>query len=90
MQADSAEAIGGGTPSRDAAGAADRRFGTCRRLLGLGAATALFFTAVVPIGLVMRVFGRDKLRLRRDAGAASYWIGRDPPGPAPGSMTRQR
>jgi hypothetical protein len=49
----------------------------------------LFYVVLVPIGSVMRVFGKDPLRLRRDAGAPSYWIPRTPPGPPPDSMTNQ-
>ena len=30
-----------------------------------------------------------RIRLRRDPGAASYWIERDPPGPKPESMVEQ-
>ena|SRR5438034_1071185 len=44
-----------------------------------------FFGAVVPIGLALRLFGKDPLRLRR--GAGSYWIERQPPGPEPRTMT---
>lgn len=49
----------------------------------------LFFVAVTPTGLLMRVFGKDPLRLRRDPAAASYWIVRDDPGPAPETMKNQ-
>lgn len=42
-----------------------------RAILGL-----VFFVIVTPIGLVMRLFGKDPLRLRR---SASYWIVRDKP-----------
>ncbi len=49
----------------------------------------LFYGAVTPIGLLMRALGKDPLRLRRDAHAASYWIPRDPPGPPPQSMKNQ-
>ena len=49
----------------------------------------VFFTTVVPIGLMMRALGKDPLRLKRDASAASYWIMRDPPGPAPDTMKNQ-
>jgi len=50
---------------------------------------ALLFCAIVtPVGLLMRALGKDPLRLRRQ-GAASYWILRQPPGPAPGSMKDQ-
>ena len=34
----------------------------------------LFYGVVTPVGLTMRAFGKDPLRLRRDANAASYWI----------------
>jgi hypothetical protein len=50
---------------------------------------AVFFLCVTPIGLIMRLFGKDVLSLRRRADLASYWIVRDPPGPEPGTMTNQ-
>ena len=49
----------------------------------------LFYATVTPIGILMRWAGKDPLRLRRDAAAASYWIPREPPGPAPDSMKQQ-
>lgn len=49
----------------------------------------LFFVVVTPIGLFMRMLGKDLLRLRRDAGTKSYWIDRTPPGPAPDTMKNQ-
>lgn len=52
-------------------------------------AGVVFFGVVTPIGLAMRLAGKEFLRLRRDAGAASYWIERDPPGPPPESMSNQ-
>jgi hypothetical protein len=33
--------------------------------------------------------GKDMLRLKRDPDSASYWIIRQPPGPAPGTMKDQ-
>src|ERR1700692_1669060 len=50
---------------------------------------AVFFLCVTPIGLIMRLLGKDVLSLRRRADLPSYWIVRDPPGPTPGSMTDQ-
>jgi hypothetical protein len=50
---------------------------------------AVFFLCVTPIGLILRLVGKDVLSLRRRADLASYWIARDPPGPAPGTMTNQ-
>jgi predicted membrane metal-binding protein len=49
----------------------------------------LYATTIVPMGLVMRLAGRDPLRLRFDPSAPSYWIPREPPGPPPESMTNQ-
>ncbi len=49
----------------------------------------IYATTVVPIGLWLRLRGRDLLRLRREPAAASYWIPREPPGPAPESMRHQ-
>ena len=49
----------------------------------------VFFTTVTPIGLVRRWLGKDPLRLRWDRDAVTYWIARDPPGPAPDTMSRQ-
>jgi hypothetical protein len=49
----------------------------------------LFFLTITPIGLVMRAFGKDFLRLKLDGGARSYWIERAPPGPPPQSMRNQ-
>ncbi len=49
----------------------------------------IYITTIVPIGLYMRARGRDLLRLKRDPRADSYWIVRQPPGPAPQTMSDQ-
>jgi hypothetical protein len=49
----------------------------------------LFYGVLVPMGVVMRLAGKDPLRLKRDVTASSYWIPRKPPGPPPDSMTNQ-
>jgi hypothetical protein len=49
----------------------------------------LFFTTVTPIGLLMRALGKDPLRLRFDRETPTYWIERQPPGPAGETMSRQ-
>lgn len=49
----------------------------------------LFFVALTPVGLLMRATGKDPMRLRREANATSYWIVRQPPGPAPETMKHQ-
>lgn len=49
----------------------------------------VFFTTITPIGLLLRLLGKDPLRLRLDREASTYWIDRRPPGPSPESMPRQ-
>jgi flagellar biosynthesis protein FlhB len=49
----------------------------------------LFYGVLVPIGVVMRLAGKDPLRLKYDATTPSYWIPREPPGPPPDSMNNQ-
>lgn len=49
----------------------------------------MFYSTVLPVGLLMRLAGKDPLRLKRDPQAPSYWIVRRPPGPAPESMSNQ-
>ena len=49
----------------------------------------LFFGVLTPIGVLIRLTGKDPLRLKRDSGTDSYWIPREPPGPPPDSMTNQ-
>ena len=49
----------------------------------------LFYLVVTPTGLILRLSGKDLLRLAREPDAASYWIARTPPGPAGSGMPRQ-
>jgi hypothetical protein len=49
----------------------------------------LFFSTIVPFGLIMRLMNRDVLRLRWDRASRSYWIPREPHGPPPESMKDQ-
>jgi hypothetical protein len=49
----------------------------------------LFFLVITPAAILLRLFGKDPLRLHYDKSAASYWIPRDPPGPAPDTMANQ-
>lgn len=49
----------------------------------------LFYGTVLPTGLIARAMGKDLLRLKREPDAASYWIVRRPPGPAPETMKDQ-
>ena len=41
----------------------------------------MFYGAILPMGLLLRMLGKDLLRLKREPQAASYWIAREPPGP---------
>ena len=49
----------------------------------------MFFGVVAPTGLLMRLVGKDPLRLRLDEQARTYWIERRPPGPSPESFKDQ-
>jgi predicted membrane metal-binding protein len=49
----------------------------------------VFVLTVIPTALVMRLRGRDLLRLKIDRQAKSYWILREPPGPAGDTMRNQ-
>ncbi len=49
----------------------------------------LFYLAVTPTAWMMRLAGKDSLRLRFDPAATSYWLPRHPPGPAPKGMSNQ-
>jgi len=49
----------------------------------------LFYLVITPLGLMLRIAGKDPLRLKFDREARSYWIRREPPGPPPDSMTNQ-
>lgn len=49
----------------------------------------MFYLLIMPIGLVMRLSGKDLLRQKPDPDSPSYWIKRDPPGPPKDSLHRQ-
>lgn len=49
----------------------------------------IFLLTILPIGLLLRAFGKDPLRLKFEPDAKTYWIERDPPGPAPDTMPQQ-
>lgn len=40
----------------------------------------LFFIVITPMGVAMRMLGKDPLRLRLDRNTKTYWIERVPPG----------
>jgi predicted membrane metal-binding protein len=49
----------------------------------------LFIVVVTPVGFLMRLFGKDPLRLKFEPASKSYWIKRSPPGPVAGSLKNQ-
>jgi hypothetical protein len=49
----------------------------------------IYATTVLPIGLIMRLLGKDLLRLKINEADASFWIVRAPPGPEPESLKEQ-
>jgi hypothetical protein len=49
----------------------------------------MFFVVFTPAAAALRLLGQDPLRLKFDHGAATYWITRNPPGPAPETMANQ-
>jgi hypothetical protein len=48
----------------------------------------LFYCAVTPMALVIRLLGKDLLNLRKNS-SSTYWISRTPPGPTSGTMKNQ-
>ena len=50
---------------------------------------AMFYGAMLPMAVLLRWLGKDLLRLKREPESISYWIPREPPAPAPGSMSKQ-
>jgi len=49
----------------------------------------LFYGCLAPVGFLMRLSGKDPLRLTYEPESESYWIRRTPPGPAPESFREQ-
>lgn len=49
----------------------------------------MFYLVITPAGLLIRLLGKDLLRLKPDPDASSYWVPREPPGPEKNSLHRQ-
>jgi hypothetical protein len=49
----------------------------------------MFFLFITPIGFLMRLAGKDLLRMKFDRDCTSYWVRREPPGPEKTSLKRQ-
>jgi hypothetical protein len=51
--------------------------------------TVLFVVVFIPIGLILRLFRQDPMRVFRDPSRDSYWQLRTPPGPPPETLVNQ-
>ncbi len=49
----------------------------------------LFYVTITSMALILRMMGKNPLRLGFEPGAVTYWIERTPPGPEPETMERQ-
>lgn len=49
----------------------------------------VYVVSIVPIGILLRISGKDLLSLKPRDDKASYWIDRTPPGPSPESLKDQ-
>src|SRR5262245_43426283 len=49
----------------------------------------VYYGCVTPVGWLMRLSGKDPLRLRFEPERKSYWEARQPPGPPPDSLMNQ-
>ena len=49
----------------------------------------VFYVCIAPIGWIMRLMGKDPLRLRFEPDAETYWIARQPLGPRPETLKNQ-
>ena len=47
---------------------------------------AIYFGVFTPTAIVMRAIGRDALKMRFEPAAPTYWVRREPPGPADDSF----
>lgn len=66
------------------------RFGLfLHRLIGPLLLALIFYVTVTPTGLIVRLLGKDPLKLRFDSEATSYWKDRRPSGPKPETMRKQ-
>jgi Saxitoxin biosynthesis operon protein SxtJ len=48
-----------------------------------------YYAILTPTALLMRLSGKDPLRMKRGPAGKSYWIERTPPGPASDSLRNQ-
>lgn len=50
---------------------------------------AVYVLTIIPIGFILRITGKDPMRMQLDKEAKTYWIERNPVGPSPESMKNQ-
>lgn len=50
------------------------------KVTGTVALVVLFFIVITPTGILLKIFGKDPLKLRFDPSTESYWILRTPQG----------
>jgi hypothetical protein len=62
---------------------------TLHRCLSPVVLALIFYTTLTPIAILLRLAGKDVLRLRLDRDGTTYWIERRPPGPPPETMRHQ-
>jgi hypothetical protein len=55
-------------------------------VVGPVALTLMYALVVVPVGLLMRVFGRDSLSMKLASSTESYWVPREGGGPSAESL----
>lgn len=51
--------------------------------------SAVYLLVFIPVGAIIRLFGKDLLAMKRDPAATSYWIERAPGGLTPESLKDQ-
>lgn len=49
----------------------------------------VFFTTVIPIGMLLRLLGKDVISLQFEPERESYWVDREPGEPEPETMKNQ-
>lgn len=51
--------------------------------------SVVYVLVFIPVGAIIRLFGKDLLGLKRDPGVTSYWVSRPAGGPTPESLKEQ-
>ena len=63
--------------------------GVLHRIVNPVVTAAIFYGVFTPSGMLLRLSGKDPLRLKYDPAAGSYWLPRQPPGPGGRTMSNQ-